>query len=154
MLNMTLRALCSPNSQVVELLFVRPDERDEWADATFSIGREFFTLRATDVLARQDKSKGYDAAATARLYQLHVLGRGDLNAAAIRAWISATTPTTIMRIAAKEPSGLSDYGPRVWMVTFDSSECPFELANKRMLQVVVGDKASPLYLHHPPQRTD
>ncbi|GAB9476852.1 hypothetical protein Gpo141_00013910, partial [Globisporangium polare] len=141
--------VCSAKSQMVELTFVKPGERDFWANKQFNIGRGAFTLKATDALAAGDPADGYDDAAVALLYQVHVFGRGDLDAATVRAWISAATGVTILTVAAKEPSGANRFDPHTWEVTFNSTECPPEVLRIRRLRVASAGKQSLAYLHHP-----
>lgn len=143
------RTQCSARSQIVEFTFVRPELRDIWTDASFNIGRGFFTLRATDALALKDGEEGYDAAAIAMLYTIFIPGRSDLGADIVRAWVSSATQTPVITVTAREPSGINDFNPHLWKVTFQSIECPPELEGQRLLRVHQGNTPSMLYLHHP-----
>jgi hypothetical protein len=65
---------CAAESQLIEFLFVRPEERDRWAGKTIRLPGGEVTLQATDAFAVEDPSVGYDAAALSLLFQLRFHG--------------------------------------------------------------------------------
>lgn len=140
------RIKCSARSQIAEFVFTRPDKRDRWSDQSFNIGRRRFTLRATDTLAVQEATEGYDETAQSVLYQVHVLNGSNLNPEMIRASIEAASDAAIIKITS---AGDTELGPHRWEVTFDATECPQRLESTRLLRLTVNGHKAELFLHHP-----
>ncbi|TYZ67740.1 hypothetical protein PybrP1_001297 [[Pythium] brassicae (nom. inval.)] len=64
---------------MVELRFVKPAVRDRWTGVSLVIAQSVMTLVATDSLAAADTTTGFDEGAVQLLYQVELIGRGDLS---------------------------------------------------------------------------
>lgn len=74
---------CSATSQVVEVTFVTPAERDAWTNAEFNVRHSKFILKASRSMV-EEAEDGYDEEALRLKYQVHVVGRLDVGQHVVR----------------------------------------------------------------------
>lgn len=101
---------CVANSQIVELRYVRPEDRDAWADAKFAFGKSSIVFNATDDIARRER-RGYNNAAMSLMYEVQLLGRGDLVAQEVSAVFEAVTTVPVLVTEHVDTCALASYGP-------------------------------------------
>lgn len=108
---MTLLIECDGKSQMVVLRIVRPETWDRWTNVSLAFGRGVITLVATDCLAAADERAGYGDGAVDLLYQIQIIGRGDLTARAVRHIVTQAAGVAPMTVHSCEPEGSAMTAP-------------------------------------------
>lgn len=141
---------CSPESNLVEFIFDRPETRAKWIDQTIAFPFGTISLRASDAFSREDTSLGYDAVAMRLMYEVQLLGFRHAKPELVLAIAEELGQgTAVLDIEPVEPTGERCFDPYVWKITYESFTAPAGVDKLRCLLVNDGTTKSKVGVHHP-----